>query len=93
MRRDHRPGVAQRQAVGREGAQGLREHLLADALGPAPQLAPAQRLALGQRQQHQHAPLAGDVVEQGAAGARSGKTPSGKISRIGTLTDSRYLTS
>jgi hypothetical protein len=48
MRWDHRPGLAVHEAVVFQGAQGLREHLLADPLGAAAQLAPAQR-ALGQR--------------------------------------------
>ena len=61
-------GVAEDEAVGAERPQGLRQHLLAHALDGAAQLVPAQGAAV-ERYEHEHAPLAGDVVEHDAARA------------------------
>ena len=54
--------------------EGLSQHLLVDALRAPPQLAPAL-LPLGQGQQDQYTPLAGDVIQNGAAGAPGRKDP------------------
>ena len=67
--RDDRLRVAVDDAVGLERPQGLREHLLADALGPPTQLAPSLR-TVGERHEDEDAPLARDVVEDDAARAR-----------------------
>ena len=56
------------QAVTLEGLQGLRQHFLADPLGPAPEFAPPL-LTLREGKQDQQAPLAGDVVQYRPAGA------------------------
>src|SRR5512141_2114171 len=50
------------EAVGLERAERRGEHLLADSLDRAPQLSPAEGF-LFEREEHQHSPLAGDVVE------------------------------
>ncbi|GAA3007537.1 hypothetical protein GCM10020229_19110 [Kitasatospora albolonga] len=66
--RDDRVRLALDEAVPLQGLQGLGEHLLADPGHPAAQLAEPV-LALGQRDQHQHAPAAGDVLQHAARGA------------------------
>ncbi|QNP68370.1 GMC family oxidoreductase N-terminal domain-containing protein [Streptomyces roseirectus] len=56
------------QSAGFEVAQGLREHLVADAAGPSAQLGPALR-AVHEIHQDQGGPSGGDQVEELPAGA------------------------
>src|SRR5205823_10449788 len=76
--RDHRLGLPVHQPVALQGPQRLGEHLLTDALRAAAQLAPAQRLP-GQRDQDEHAPLAGDVVQDHPALAPGRQHPVRKM--------------
>src|ERR671915_391910 len=57
--------LAVHQAVAHQGAQRLRQHLLADALDPVTQLIEPQ-VTPAQRSQHQHSPPPGNVVEDHA---------------------------
>jgi len=66
-RRNGRLRKAPDQAVPDEGSEGLREHLLADALDAVAQQMEAQR-SFAERHEKQEAPAAGDVVENRATG-------------------------
>src|SRR5688500_3241097 len=67
-RRNRRLGITLHKAVTFESLQRLREHLLADALSPTAQVTPAVR-PLGQSDQNQNAPFAGDMVQDSPARA------------------------
>ena len=96
MRRHDRPGVPVDQAVGLEqGPQRLGEHLLADALGAAAQLAPPQRLALGRARA---APARPTCSSRGRARPGSGSRREHRLGEVSSqvVADSpscQYLTS
>jgi NAD(P)H dehydrogenase (quinone) len=62
MGRHHRVRHAQHEPVGLQPLQCLGQHFFADASHLAPQVTEGVRAAL-QRNQHQHAPAAGDVAQ------------------------------
>ena len=67
-RRNRRLGITLHKAVTFESLQCLREHLLADPLSPTAQVTPAVR-PLGQSDQNQNAPFAGDMIQDSPARA------------------------